>query len=188
MVRLTRFSGVDRSFNVADVYVINPNKADTTYWFRNKKDMTNTKELSSSQKNAFGASVAVAVEGKAKVPFFGELTTTVTATTSYSYEDMQSQSTTKTDTYTVQWEQTAIIKPGRAVYCRATAQTGTFHSDYISTVTITLASGQKFDIKQPGTFQSTGWASGTSVCKDIDAKDAPAGSVIATRGMTQFFA
>lgn len=184
MTRLIKSSGVDRSFNVADVYVINPNKEDTTYWFRNKKDMTNTKELSSSQKNAFGVSVAVG--GKAKVPFFGELSTTVT--TSYSYEDMQSQSTSKTDTYTVQWEQTAVIKPGRAVYCRATAQTGTFKSDYTSTVTVTLATGQKFDIKQPGSFTSTGWASGTSVCKDIDAKDAPAGSVIAKRGMTQFFA
>ncbi|KAG9237788.1 hypothetical protein BJ875DRAFT_540157 [Amylocarpus encephaloides] len=152
-----------------------------TYWFRNKKDMTTSKELSSQIKNTFGLSVGVEVGGGVSVPFFASASAKVTTTASYGYEDMRGESQTETGIYTVQWEQTAIIGPGRAVHCIATVESGTFESEYTSTITIHLAGGQTFKITQPGSFSSTGYATGTSSCNNIDAKDAPEGAVVARR-------
>lgn len=67
--------------------------------------------------------------------------------------------------------QSGTLPPGKGAECTATAQRGTFESDYTSKVRITLDGGQKFFLEQPGHFKSVGFSDALVDCKVVDLKD-----------------
>lgn len=160
-----------------EIYYKNSNVKgnDQKYEFAKSIDMTAGKTMQQSTKNTFGGSVAITVGVEVEVPLF-KATDSVTATASYAYEKMNSETESKDKKQTVSWSLSGTLKPGHALKCTAVAMSGVFDSDYESTVSITLASGQKFKVTQPGHFKSTGWSEAVSECKDIPLKDVPDGN------------
>lgn len=143
-----------------------------TFTFGNTQQQTNSKTIGTQDTHTFGTSVAIGVSGKVGVPLLAEAEVSVTTTVSYEYSHMSSTSTTDTTTITEQWSLSGTIAPQHAVFCKATAQTGSFNSAYTSTLQITLKGGQVFNTTQKGQFSSSGWSQAVANCQDIPLSQA----------------
>ncbi|RDL34412.1 uncharacterized protein BP5553_07540 [Venustampulla echinocandica] len=155
-------------------YFINSNKKGSKQSYQFSKSLSRSvgKTLTQQYSTTLGASVSVTVGAEVEVPLF-KASESVTASASYSYEAMDSTSTDTTTTGSLTWTLGGDLEPNHCVECTGSAIGGTYESDYESTVTITLATGQKFKITQPGHFNSTNWAKSSTECKDIPIKDCP---------------
>jgi len=147
-----------------------PNK---TYSFGGNEIMTQSKVLTQQNTNTFGTSVKTTISAEVEVPEVAKLSTSVEAGVSYEYSHMSSSALTDSTTHTLIYSQTGGIAPGRAVHCTATSEKGSFSSGYNSTVTVTLAGGQKFNINQRGQFDSIGYTDAFSECVDAPLTKAP---------------
>lgn len=160
---------------LSEVYIKNSNTngANKTYTFKNSELKAISKTITHSTDHVFGFKIGLTVGGKVGVPFVAEGSVEVSTETSYQMSKMSSSATAWTDTHGVEWWESGNLTPGRAVHCKSTAYTGEFDDDYVATVEVKTANGQKFTIEQEGNFKSVGWTEAVSECKDIPLEDAP---------------
>jgi hypothetical protein len=133
--------------------------------------------LTQQDSHTLGAKVTTSVSVEVEVPFVTKASASVSYEASYSYQHMSSTATTDTGTHALTYGETSTIAPGRAVHCKATSEKGSYSSGYDSTVTVTLAGGQKFDIKQRGHFDSIGWTDAVQDCVEYPLSQAPKNAV-----------
>lgn len=172
--------GMDMHATLTEGWIVNPDFNKTQeYIFAKEIKAEVSKELSQSNKNTFGLSVGVTVGGGVEIPFLAKATASVTTTASYSYEAMTSKTTKDTDTVGFTVTEKGVLAPRTAVLCKATGVKGEFKSKYTSTVTVTMAGGQTFDILQPGTAMSTGWSTSVTSCETFPIAKAPMDAITA---------
>ena len=102
------------------------------------KTNTQTKTTSFTQTNAHKLGVKVGVEVEGKVLGFGGAK--FSSELSYEYTNTQSKETSQTTTVTLTYSTAVNLKPGETVYCRATAQQGSYKGGYNSKVSLALCS------------------------------------------------
>lgn len=138
-------------------------------------DLTNTKIVSSSfsESTSIGEAVTIGVSVGFNIPTMVGTTASVSSTTSFNMETIKQSSVSNSVTKTMKWSMTVPVDGGKAMHCLATSLTGTYKSDYTSTVRMTLSDGKTFDVKQRGTFSSVGWSDATAACAPIAIKDVP---------------
>ncbi|CAG8981509.1 hypothetical protein HYALB_00003082 [Hymenoscyphus albidus] len=173
-------TGLNPKADLIDGWIVNPDYNKTQeYIFAQEIKQETSKELTQSNKNAFGLSVGVTVGGGVEIPFLGKAQAFVTTTASYSYEAMTSKTGSEKGIAGFTITEKGTMGPRSAIYCKSTAVRGEFKSKYMATVTVTMAGGQKFDILQPGSAMSIGWTSSVTACTSFPIEKAPLDAITA---------
>lgn len=57
----------------------------------------------------------------------------------------------------IQWSETGDIPHNGAIHCSSSSMSGTYDSDYTSTVTAEMNNGKSFTFKERGHYKGSSW-------------------------------
>lgn len=143
----------------------NTTKEDLTWTFSNALQKTNTKTISSTTTNTFGAKLTVSVKVTAQVPFIkvgGDVTTSLEAGWSIAWAHMESTATT--DQITLTWSISGKMSAGdEPVICTASAVYGENEFPYTSKTTLLFVNPTaSLSYTEKGLFKTQQWANATA--------------------------
>lgn len=144
---------------------------DQTFTFESTSTYEVTTSLQQADSHTFGAEVSVSASASVGVPIFAQASIETTASTGFENTQVTGTGETKKSADSLKFGQNGVLPPGKGAECTATAQRGTYDSDYTSKVRITLDGGQKFFLDQPGHFKSVGFSDAQVDCKVVDIQD-----------------
>lgn len=160
--------------NLGKVLIKNSNQEgglNKTYLFESSKAVVQGSTFTQEHDHTLGFKVGYSVEFEGGIPI-AKAKTSVSTELSYQYTNRQSTQKSDREDFILKWNEGGVLPPQHAAHCTAFAMTGKFDDDYTATMRLELASGQKFDIKQTGRFESIGWTEAQSDCKILSLKEA----------------
>ena len=143
-----------------------------TFEFEGTHRVMTSKTLEQSTSNTFGVSVGVTVGASVGVPLIASAYVEATTEVSYETTSMESRSQTTEREDTLSWNRAGKILEGEVARCDAYVFSGTYRSEYESTIQVELADGTKYKINRPGYFESTGYTDVVNKCVNRPEKEA----------------
>ncbi|CAI6341644.1 unnamed protein product [Periconia digitata] len=143
---------------------------DQDFTFENTVTQETSTSIQQTEATTFGAEVSVSASASVGVPIFAQATIETKVSAGFENTKVSTTGETKKSADSLKFSQKGVIPPGKGAECTATAQRGTYESDYTSKVRITLDGGQEFFLTQTGHAKSVGFSDAQTECKVVDLK------------------
>ncbi|PVI00290.1 hypothetical protein DM02DRAFT_728712 [Periconia macrospinosa] len=144
---------------------------DQTFTFKSTTTYETSTSLQQANSHTFGAEVSISASASVGIPIFAQASIETTASTGFENTEVSQMGSTKKSADSLVFGQEGVLPPGKGAECKATAQRGTYDSDYSSRVRITLDGGQQFFLDQPGHVRTVGFSDAQVDCKVVDIQE-----------------